>query len=115
MKNAARSWYSKQLPFCARFGFHPPPVSDLVAPAATATATADAVADETAMTTTTATTTEAKAGQDEVGEGGDVGRERVGLDHREKVLDDGFRKQDMLKWRDAEVLDNSAASADERA
>eukprot|EP00752_Nemacystus_decipiens_P018692 g16756.t1 len=46
--------------------------------------------------------------------GAGLGAEREGLEHREKVLDDGYEKQDMLKWRDAEVIENIAASADDR-
>lgn len=38
---------------------------------------------------------------------------REGLDHMQKVLDDGYEKQDMVKWRDAEVMENDPASADE--
>lgn len=30
-----------------------------------------------------------------------------------QVLDDGYEKQDMVKWRDAEVLQNTPASTDE--
>lgn len=40
--------------------------------------------------------------------------EREGLDHMQKVLDDGYEKQDMVKWREAEVIENGPASADER-
>lgn len=29
------------------------------------------------------------------------------------MLDDGYEKQDMVKWRDAEVVENVAASADD--
>lgn len=31
-----------------------------------------------------------------------------------QVLDDGYEKQDMVKWREAEVVTNTAASADDR-
>lgn len=40
--------------------------------------------------------------------------EREGLDNVQKVLDDGYEKQDMVKWREAEVTGNDPASADER-
>lgn len=41
-------------------------------------------------------------------------QEQEGLDQRQKVLDDGHEKQDMVKWREANVVGNDAASADER-
>lgn len=32
----------------------------------------------------------------------------------DQVLDDGYEKQEQVKWREAEVVDNSPASADDR-
>lgn len=92
----------------------PTPVPDVAATAATATTEDVEKAPAATSTTSSSTEAEVEVEQDEGGEGQTAGGERAELDHREKVLDDGFQKQGMLKWREAKVLDNSPASADER-